>query len=69
MKTKNKTKEKGRVRDYIKGVRLEMKKVVWPTREELGSFTGVVMATCAFFALLFWGLDSGVLAALKAICF
>lgn len=55
--------------DYWKGVRQEMKKVVWPTRKELGSFTAVVLATCAAFALLFWGVDSGVLAAIRAICF
>ncbi len=61
--------EKGRLKEYFKGVRLEMKKVVWPTRKELGSFTAVVLATCAAFALLFWGVDSGVLAAIKAICF
>ncbi|MBQ6371064.1 MAG: preprotein translocase subunit SecE [Firmicutes bacterium] len=61
--------EKGRMKEYFKGVRLEMKKVVWPTRKELGSFTAVVLATCAAFALLFWGVDSGVLAAIKAICF
>lgn len=61
--------EKGRMKEYFKGVRLEMKKVVWPTRKELGSFTAVVLATCAAFALLFWGVDSGVLAAIRAICF
>ena len=61
--------EKGRMKEYFKGVRLEMKKVVWPTRKELGSFTAVVLATCAAFALVFWGVDSGVLAAIKAICF
>ena len=64
-----KKKEKGRLKEYFKGVRLEMKKVVWPTRSELGSYTAVVLATCAAFALLFWGVDSGVLAAIKAICF
>lgn len=61
--------ERGRLREYFKGVKLEMKKVVWPTRKELGSFTAVVLATCAAFALVFWGVDSGVLAAIKAICF
>jgi preprotein translocase subunit SecE len=66
----NKKKEKkGGILEYFKGVKLEMKKVVWPTRKELGSFTAVVLATCAAFALLFWGVDSGVLAAIKAICF
>ncbi len=62
-------KQRGSLREYFKGVRLEMKKVVWPTRKELGSFTAVVLATCAAFALVFWGVDSGVLAAIKAICF
>lgn len=65
----NKPKEKGKVKAYFKGVKLEMKKVVWPTKKELGSFTVVVLCTCAAFALLFWGLDSGTLAAIKAICF
>ncbi len=66
---KKKKKEKGRLLEYFRGVKLEMKKVVWPTRQELSSFTAVVLAVCAFFALLFWGVDSGVLAAIKAICF
>ena len=61
--------EKGRVKEYFKGVRLEMKKVVWPTRKELGAYTAVVLATCVAFALMFWGIDSGVLAAIKAVCF
>lgn len=66
----NKRKEKrGGILEYFKGVKLEMKKVVWPTRKELGSFTVVVLCTCAAFALLFWGVDSGVLAAIKALCF
>ena len=67
--TQKQKREKGRIREYFKGVRLEMKKVVWPTRKELGSYTAVVLATCAAFALVFWGVDSGVLAAIKAVCF
>ena len=34
-------------RDYFKGVRTEMKKVVWPTKKELVSYTSVVILTCA----------------------
>ena len=71
-KNKNKPKEKrekGRLKEYFRGVRLEMKKVVGPTRSELGSYTVVVLAVCAAFALLFWGVDSAVLAGIKAICF
>ena len=46
---------------------MEMKKVVWPTKKELGSYTAVVVLTCAFFALAFWAIDSGFLALLKAV--
>ena len=65
----NKKKKRGRIKVYFKGVKLEMKKVVWPTKKELGSFTAVVLATCAAFALVFWAVDTGVLAAIKAVCF
>ena len=63
----NTAKKRPSVRDYFKGVRLEIKKVVWPTRKELMSYTVVVVLTCVFFALLFWGFDSAFLAMLKAV--
>lgn len=53
--------------EYLKGVRVEMKKVVWPTKKETASYTTVVILTCAVFALGFWLIDTGVLAALKGI--
>ena len=55
----NKKKKRGSMKEYFKGVKLEMKKVVWSTKKELGSFT----------ALVFWAVDTGVLAAIKAVCF
>lgn len=61
--------KKGSVKEYFKGVKLEMKKVVWPTKKEFGSFTAVVLVTCAAFAVVFWAVDTGVLAAIKAVCF
>ena len=64
-----KKEKKGGLREYFKGVKLEMKKVVWPTRSELGAYPVIVLCTCAAFALLFWGVDSGVLAAIQAIFF
>ena len=54
------------LKEYFKGVRLEMKKVVWPTRKETASYTGVVIVTCAIFAIIFWAFDTGFLALLKA---
>ena len=59
--------ERRSLKEYFKGVRQEMKKVVWPTRKELGSYTAVVLVACAFFALAFWIIDSGFLAALKGV--
>jgi preprotein translocase subunit SecE len=52
---------------YIRGVRQEFSKVVWPTREELVTDTVVVFATVVFFSLAFWLIDTGFLAALKGI--
>lgn len=43
--------------DYIKGVRLELKKVVWPTRQEIITSTIVVTVTVLFFAVLIGVLD------------
>ena len=63
-------KEKGKKTgfgDYYKGIKTEMKKVVWPTKKEVASYTAVVIATCAIFALGFWLIDTGVLAALRAV--
>lgn len=60
-------KQKASIGEYFKGIKTEMKKVVWPTKKELGSYTAVVIFTCAFFAVSFWLIDLGVLSALKAI--
>ena len=59
--------QRASIKEYFKGIKTEIKKVVWPTRKELGSFTMVVILTCAFFAVGFWAVDSGVLWALKAV--
>ena len=60
-------KERQSAGEYLRGVRTEIKKVVWPTKKELTSFTIVVLLACTFFALLFSAVDSAVLAALKAV--
>ena len=52
---------------YLKGVRQEFGKVVWPTREELITDTVVVFGCVLFFAVGFWLIDTGFLAALKGI--
>lgn len=52
-------------REYLKGVKLEMKKVVWPTKKELGAYTTTVIVTCLVFAVAFWAIDTGFLVGLK----
>lgn len=60
-------KKKGGVMEYFKGVKTEMKKVIWPTKKETYNYTGVVVLTCAAFALFFWVLDTGFLFALEKL--
>ena len=36
---------------FLEETRVEMKKVTWPTREDVIATTGVVLATVAFFAV------------------
>lgn len=38
----------------------ELKKVKWPSRKELISYTLVVIATCAFVTIYFWLIDLGL---------
>ena len=54
-------------REYFKGIKTETKKVVWPTRKELISYTSVVVLTCFVFGLGIWLVDSAFLAALKYV--
>jgi preprotein translocase SecE subunit len=42
---------------YLRGVWEELKKVVWPAREELARMTGIVIATVIIFAALVGGAD------------
>lgn len=55
------------LKEYFKGIRTEMKKVVWPTRKELVSFTGVVLFVCVVLGVGIWLVDAGFLIALKYV--
>jgi preprotein translocase subunit SecE len=57
----------GTLREYFSGVKIETKKVVWPTRKELVSYTIVVFIACAFFGVFLWGVDSGFLAIIREV--
>lgn len=43
---------------YFKSVRAELKKVSWPNRKELTSYTGVVLTVCLFSTVAIWIVDS-----------
>jgi preprotein translocase subunit SecE len=49
---------KAGIREYFRGVKIETKKVVWPTRKELVSYTWTVLITCAAFGVAIWAVDS-----------
>lgn len=43
---------------FAKGARVELRKVVWPTRQETIQTTLVVVAMVVFTALVLWGIDT-----------
>ncbi len=52
------TKEK--LTTYIRGVKAETKKVIWPNKKELVSYTGVVILISAIVALIVYVIDLGL---------
>jgi preprotein translocase subunit SecE len=65
--TAAKPKRSVRIKEYFKGIRSEVRKVVWPTKKETYRHTGVVLVTCALFAFFFWILDTAFLKLLEAV--
>ena len=52
---------------FLGEVRIELKKVNWPTKKEFGKFTAIVVSTVLVIGLFFWILDSFFLAILQLI--
>ena len=61
------TKKNNKLGEYFRGIKTELKKVVWPTKKETYRYTVVVVVICLFFALLFWLLDIGALLVLEQV--
>ncbi len=62
---KNKKERKGpkffwKLVDYFKNVKVEMKRVVWPSRKEVGRMSAVVIVALLFFGVLIYVVDSVV---------
>ncbi|WP_204172522.1 preprotein translocase subunit SecE [Staphylococcus sp. GDY8P72P] len=45
---------------FFQGVKPEMEKTSWPTKEELFKYTVIVVATVIFFLAFFYALDLGI---------
>lgn len=52
---------------YLKKVRDEIRKTVFPDRKKIVKDTAIVVITCSVFALGFFLVDSGLLYGLKAL--
>jgi preprotein translocase subunit SecE len=52
---------------YIRGSQVELRKTTWPTRQESLQATLMIAAVVAFFALMVWLLDSGLLWAVQKV--
>ena len=52
---------------FFKDSREELRKVTWPDRDEVTSFTVVVVVSLVVFSLFLWLVDSGLMAIIKAV--
>lgn len=43
---------------FLREVKIELKKVTWPTRRELVAYTGVVFVSVVIVSSLIWGIDT-----------
>ena len=50
----------GRIIQFLKDVRVELAKVVWPTRKEALKITGIVILFSVFVALFLGAIDYGL---------
>ncbi len=53
-----------RLLNYLGDVRSEMRRVVWPSPEELKSYSVAIVAMLIVFGIVIWLVDSGIVAAL-----
>ena len=49
--------ERTSVRQFLREVRSEMRKVAWPNRKEVTSYTIVVLVTTFVLVMIVWGMD------------
>lgn len=59
-KPTNTPKQTEKASEYFRGVISELKKVQWPNRQQLLTYTGVVLLASAIVSALLWVVDSGL---------
>lgn len=64
IKKADKKKKGNRVTNYFKQVRVEMHKVVWPSRKELRNWSVAVILMLVVFGVCVWLVDTGFVALL-----
>ncbi len=47
-----------KINGFLKGVRGEVARVSWPTRNEVIAFTGLVLLVVVLLTLYIWGVDT-----------
>lgn len=58
---------KDKLTTYSKGVRAELRKVIWPSKKELMNYTGVVILISILVAVIVYVLDLGIHGVLSLI--
>ncbi|BBB91345.1 MAG TPA: preprotein translocase subunit SecE [Methylomusa anaerophila] len=56
-----------RWKKFFREVRAELKKVTWPTRQDLINYTGIVFVSVVVVAALIWVIDSILTQILKVL--
>lgn len=64
---KSEKKEVGKIRKWFKDLKIEFKKVVWPTKKTVLNNTSVVLSVIVAAAILVGAIDQGFYAALRSI--
>ncbi|WP_295093281.1 preprotein translocase subunit SecE [Ruminococcus sp.] len=64
---KSEKKEGGKIRKWFKDLKIEFKKVVWPTKKTVMTNTSVVLSVIVATAILVGLIDQGFYAALRSI--
>ena len=56
-----------RLGKFLHEVRIELKKVNWPTKREFSLFTGIVISVVLVVGVFFWLLDTAFLSILQLV--